>query len=91
MISCLVTQFCNSSNLKLDFLPDCQGNIACFHKFFLLIFLFYCIYFPVILMNKNVLTLVYSNTVEYNEALSLRYMRLLFVECLVPVVPETDY
>ncbi len=42
-------------------------------------------------MKKNVLTLVYSNTVEYNEALSLRYMRLLFVECLVPVVPETDY
>ncbi len=86
-----MTQFCNSNNLKVDFLPDCQGNIACFHTFFSSNIYIYWIYFPIILMKKNVLTLVYSNTVEYNEALSLRYMRLLFVECLVPVVPETDY
>ncbi len=87
-----MTQFCNSNNLKVDFLPDCQGNIACFHKCFSSnIYILLDLFPHYFNEKKNVLTLVYSNTVEYNEALSLCYMRLLFVECLVPVVPETDY
>ncbi len=81
------SNFVTQVTQKLIFFQIAKVTSLVLIFFFLLIFQFYFIlfYFP-----KNVLILVYSNTVEYNEALSLRYLRLLFMECLVPVVPEKD-